>query len=71
MLRSGGSALQLGPLRVNLSITRYRFFALRDRATTIAPFVRRLEIVILRVTGKPQAFGVVAHNAVEHSTMRT
>ena len=71
MLRSGDAALQLGLLRVDLSTTRYRFFALRDRATTIAPFGRRLQSVVLRVTAKPQAFGVVVRNAVEHSTMRT
>ena len=71
MLRSGDAALQLGLLRVDLSTTRYHFVALRDRATTIAPFERRLQSVVLHVTAKPQAFGVVARDAVEHSTMRT
>ena len=70
MLRSGDPALQLGLLRVDLSTTRFRFFAPRDRATTIAPFVRRLQSVVVGVTAKPQAFGVVARDAVEHSTMR-
>ena len=71
MLRSGDPALQLGLLRVDLSTTRYHFVALRDRANTIAPFERRLQSVVLRVTAKPQAFGVVVRDAIEHSTMRT
>ena len=70
MLCSGDPALQLRLLRIDLSTTRYHFVALRDRANTIAPFERRLETVVLRVTAKPQAFGVVARDAVEHSTMR-